>query len=64
MKRSISLLVAIVMVFTIITPTIAASAEDIIGVSAAYNVRTETQADNSSGGFFQAIIDFFRSLFY
>lgn len=64
MKKILSLLIAVVMVFTVMAPAFTASAEDLMSTSVADNVKVETQADNSSGGFFQAIIVFFRSLFY
>ena len=64
MKKFFSLLIAVVMVFTVMAPAFTASAEDLMSASVTDNVKVETQADNSSGGFFQAIIDFFRSLFY
>ena len=64
MKKFFSLLIAVVMVFTVMAPAFTASAEDLMSASVADNLKLETQADNSSGGFFQAIIDFFRSLFY
>lgn len=64
MKKFFSLLIAVVMVFTVMAPAFTASAEDLMSASVTDNVKLETQADNSSGGFFQAIIDFFRSLFY
>lgn len=64
MKKILSLLIAVVMMFTVMAPAFTASAEDLISASVTDNVKVETQANNSSGGFFQAIIDFFRSLFY
>ena len=64
MKEFFSLLIAVVMVFTVMAPAFTASAEDLMSASVTDIVKVETQADNSSGGFFQAIIDFFRSLFY
>lgn len=65
MKSILLRLIAVVMVFTVMTPAFTASAEDLASsVSVTDSVRIETQADNPSGNFFQAIIDFINSLFY
>ena len=64
MKKILSLILATIMAFTIMVPAFTVSAETLNGYSASDSVKTEVQADNSSGNFFQAIIDFFRSIFY
>ena len=61
MKKFLSLILVAVMALTLMTPAVTASAESVNSYSVS---QSEIQSDDSSGGFFQVVVDFFRSLFY
>lgn len=64
MKKILSLLILVIMVITVMTPVFTVSAEESVVFSATDSVETERQTYDSSGNFFQAIANFFRSIFY
>lgn len=61
MKKILSLILVAVMALTLMTPAVTASAESVNSYSV---LQSEIQSDDSSGGFFQIVVDFFRSLFF
>lgn len=61
MKKFLSLILVVIMTLTIIAPAFTASAESANNYSSS---QSEIQPEDSSGGFFQVVVDFFRSLFF
>lgn len=61
MKKILSLILVAVMALTLMTPAVTASAESVNSYSV---LQSEIQSDDSSSGFFQVVVDFFRSLFF
>lgn len=61
MKKILSLILVAVMALTLMTPAVTASAESVNSYSV---LQSEVQSDDSSGGSFQVVVDFFRSLFF